>query len=82
MKTEQSIYFQTGEWIKKSDQNLGDIAQIVFLFGNKNLLKEQQRLDEVKAAYPVAEIVGCSTSGEIFGEEVSNESIICTAVWF
>ena len=82
MKTEQSIYSQSGGWIKKSDQDLGNLAQIVFLFGNKNLLKKQQLLDQVKSAYPLAEIVGCSTSGEIYGEEVFNENIVCTAVRF
>ena len=82
MKTEQSIYSQSGGWIKKNNQDLGNLAQIVFLFGNKNLLKEQQHLDEVKTAYPLAEIVGCSTSGEIYGEEVFNENIVCTAVRF
>ena len=82
MKTEQSIYSQSGGWIKKSNQDLCNLAQIVFLFGNKNLLKEQQHLDEVKTAYPLAEIVGCSTSGEIYGEEVFNENIVCTAVRF
>ena len=40
MKTEQSIYSQSGGWIKKNNQDLGNLAQIVFLFGNKNLLKE------------------------------------------
>ena len=39
-------------------------------------------MDEVKTAYPLAEIVGCSTSGEIYGEEVFNENIVCTAVRF
>ena len=82
MKSEQSIYSESGGWVKKSDHQLGKLAQIVFLFGNKNLLKVQQRLEEIKTVYPSAEIVGCSTSGEIFGEEVFNENIICTAVWF
>ena len=58
------------------------MAQLVFLFGNKDLLKEQRHIDFVKAAYPVAQIVGCSTSGEICQEEVFDNNIVCTAVWF
>jgi len=82
MKTEQSIYSETGLWAKKSDHNLGSMAQLVFLFGNKELLKNQQHIDFVKESYPAAQIVGCSTSGEIYQEEVLNHHIVCTAVWF
>ena len=82
MKTEQSIYSQAKGWAKKSENNLSGMAQLVFLFGNKDLLKEQRHIDFVKAAYPVAQIVGCSTSGEICQEEVFDNNIVCTAVWF
>jgi len=82
MKTEQRIYTDANGWVKKEDNNLENLAQLVYLFGNKDLLKKQPHIDFIKNAYPVAQIVGCSTSGEICQEEVFNESIICTAVWF
>ncbi len=82
MKTEQSIYSEAAGWVKKNDNNLGNTAQLVFLFGNKDMLKKQQYIDYVRNVYPVAHLVGCSTSGEIFQEEVFNENIVCTAVWF
>jgi hypothetical protein len=82
MKTEQSIFSSATGWVKKSDHNLSKDANLVFLFGNRHLLMEQQQIDAVKQAYPLAEIIGCSTSGEICGEEVFNENIICTAIWF
>jgi hypothetical protein len=82
MKTEQSIYSQANGWQKKSENNLGKVAQLVFVFGNKDMLKEQTYIDYLKNTYPVAQIVGCSTSGEICQEEVFNHSIVCTAVWF
>lgn len=82
MKTEQRIYSETDGWVIKSDNNLGKLAQLVFLFGNRELLKEKEHIDFVKESYPLAQIVGCSTSGEIFQEEVFNNNIICTAVSF
>ncbi len=82
MKTEQRIYNDATGWVKKNDNNLENLAQLVYLFGNKDLLKIQPHIDFIKNTYPVAQIVGCSTSGEICQEEVFNESIICTAVWF
>lgn len=81
MKTEQRIYSETDGWVIKSDNRLGELAQLVFLFGNRKLLKEQQPIDFIKETYPLAQIVGCSTSGEIYQEEVLNQNIICTAVW-
>ena len=82
MKTEQSIYSQATGWVNKSENGLGAIARLVFLFGNKDLLKQQQHIDYVKKKYPAAQIVGCSTSGEICQEEVFNNNIVCTAIWF
>ncbi|MCX6266474.1 MAG: FIST C-terminal domain-containing protein [Bacteroidetes bacterium] len=82
MKTEPSIYSEADGWVKKSDNNLGSLARLVFVFGNKDLLKKQEHIDFVASAYPVAQIVGCSTAGEIYQEEVFNHHIVCTAVWF
>ena len=82
MKTEQIIYNQSQGWVDKSELMLNNKAQLVFLFGNKDMLKEQQHIDYIKKTYPVAQIVGCSTSGEICQEEVFNSNIVCTAVCF
>ncbi len=82
MKTSQIIYNENSGWINKMDVDYAKEAQLVFLFGNKDLLKEQKHIDYIKNTYPKAQIVGCSTSGEICQEEVYNNNIICTAVWF
>ena len=82
MKTEQCIYSEASGWGKKSENNLEKLAQLVFLFGNKELLKDQRHIDLVADKYPSAQIVGCSTSGEIYQEEVMNIHIVCTAIWF
>ena len=52
MKTEQLIYSQTTGWIKKSDNNLSNSAQLVFVFGNKELLKLDKHIDYLKKEYP------------------------------
>jgi len=82
MKTEQRIFSESSGWIQKTDNKLGSSAQLVFLFGNRELLKVKQHIDFVKESYPMAQIVGCSTSGEIYQEVVYNNNIICTAVCF
>jgi len=82
MKTEQYTFSEASGWLKKKDHNLGNLAQLVYLFGNKDLLKDQHHIDSVRSMYPLAQIVGCSTSGDICQEEVFNNNIVCTAVWF
>ena len=82
MKTEQSIYSHDKGWVKLTDNNLSETSQLVLVFGNKDLLKDQQHIDYLKLQYPVAQIIGCSTSGEICGDEVYDQNIVCTALWF
>lgn len=82
MKTEQSIFSTSLGWQKKSENGLKEKAQLVFLFGNKDLLKDQKHIDYIKNVYPTAQIVGCSTAGEICQENVFDQNIVCTAVWF
>jgi len=82
MKIEQRIYSKASGWEIKSNHHLEKTAQLVFLFGNKELLKMQYPIDSIKSIYTSAQIVGCSTSGEIFQEEVMNDNIVCTAIWF
>jgi len=82
MKTEQSVYSPSTGWIKKSEGNISDWCQLVFLFGSRDLLKNAGNIEEVKAKYPSAYVVGCSTSGEIYLDQVYNDSIVCTAIGF
>jgi len=82
MKTEQVVFTTLNGWEIKSNNDLKEIAQILLVFGNKDLLKIPQHFNHIKSLYPNAEIVGCSTSGEIYQEEILNNSIVCTAIYF
>ena len=79
MNTFQSIY-KEGEWQtslpKKSD------AALVFAFGDRHAMATSHMLSQLKSSFPEAEIVGCSTSGEIQGSEIHDKSIALTAVHF
>jgi hypothetical protein len=82
MKSEQLIYTQAKGWDVKNNNNLKDIAQLVFVFGDRKLITIQHYFDYIRDLYPNAEIVGCSTSGEIYRDEIYSQSIVCTAIWF
>lgn len=57
-------------------------AQLVLVFGGSAALRNPDRLADVAAAYPNAELIGCSTSGEICGTHVTDETIVVTAINF
>ena len=61
---------------------LGQSAQLVMLFGAKAPLKDHEVIEEIKASYPGAHILGCSTAGEICVTEVSDDSLVATAISF
>lgn len=58
-----------------------DAAQLVLVFGGTAQL-DVDRYSELRAAYPGALVVGCSTAGEIAGTSVSDDSLVVTAVRF
>jgi hypothetical protein len=82
MKIEQTIWTQAGGWEPAAPGKLGHAAQLIFLFGSKELLRQQQGLAELYAVYPQAHFFGCSTAGEICGNEVFDDSLVVTAVQF
>jgi hypothetical protein len=82
MKIEQTRWRAAQGWEPAPPGELGEGAQLVLLFGSTSLLKEQQCLAEIKRAYPNALLFGCSTSGEICGTQVFDDSLVVTAVHF
>ncbi|MGB8658403.1 MAG: FIST N-terminal domain-containing protein [Candidatus Zixiibacteriota bacterium] len=82
MRAEQKRWSQTKQWEGESPGGLGESAQLVMLFGSTSILKEQKCLDRIKQVYPKAHLFGCSTAGEIYGTQVSDDSLVVTAVSF
>lgn len=56
--------------------------QLVLYFAAPGLLNDGQRYQELRAAFPGAHLIGCTTGGEILGEEVLDGTIAVTAVQF
>jgi len=82
MKTEQRTWTAAEGWKPNAIGALGGSAQLVLAFGATSILKEPKRFQEIKEAYPHAHLLGCSTSGEIFGTNVADDSLVVTAVHF
>jgi hypothetical protein len=82
MKTDQLLWSHDCGWDRKADDGVAVGAQLALVFGGSGALRDPDRLLEAAASYPNAKLIGCSTSGEIRGTHVSDESIAVTAIEF
>jgi hypothetical protein len=57
-------------------------AKLVLAFGDTEHLRCGSRIEELRSAYPHAQVIGCSTAGEICGTQVLDESVVATAIAF
>ena len=78
MRTEL-IQYKNSAWSKPAELAS---AQLVLYFAGKKLLNSGERYLELKIFYPTAHILGCSTGGEIFGDEVLDDTISVAAISF
>ena len=81
MKTEQR-QFEDGSWTVTKDNSLGDSANLVMVFGSRDLISDSSKFDEIKAMYPNAHIISGSTSGEILDDLVYDDTLVVTAIQF
>jgi len=58
------------------------LANLVLGFGDKNKLLDSHIHQALADKYPNAEIVLCSSAGEILGNSIQNETIVCTVIQF
>jgi hypothetical protein len=83
MKLRQSIYHaDQGQTITESEGFSASAAQLVLAFGERSLLDDPGRYNQLREQYPTAAIVVNSTSGEIYDDKVSDNSIVLTAIEF
>lgn len=55
-------------------------AQLVLVFASTAACGRAELFDELAAAYPRAEIIGCSTAGEIFDTQVTDDTLSVAAI--
>jgi hypothetical protein len=82
MQIEQARWSKDKGWIPVRPGKLGTAAQLVLLFGSPACLQQTTWQDDIGRAYPNAHRLGCSTAGEIFGTEVTDETLVATAIAF
>lgn len=75
----QTLRWQDGRWQTKATPLTS--AELVLYFGAPAALAAGAPR-QLRELYPAAQLVGCSTGGEIFEEEALDESIVAAAVQF
>lgn len=83
MKIQQKKWTLNEGWrnIGAEGYDLGD-AELILIFGGNIPLKDKSKFDEIKSWYPNANIISASTAGEIVNTEVSDDSLVLTAIKF
>ena len=79
MEVFQTIY-QNTKWSVELPTN--SQAQLVLVFGSKALIETGCCREILLASFTKAEIIACSTSGEILGGQIYDDSLCVTAITF
>jgi hypothetical protein len=81
MKVQQKQWTAPTNWSGNAAQEILN-AHLVIGFGQREVLENAKRFEEIREMYPQAHIVLTSTSGEILDTSVVDESIALTAIQF
>lgn len=81
MRISQHAWTVKNGWTRLSGDEL-PAAQLVFYFAAPGAWQAAQPFEQLSALYPAARIVGCTTGGEIVGEDVVDDSVVATALHF
>ena len=82
MRIQQRCWSESSDWDVLSGLDELPLADLVLAFGTRHVLETPARFEELRALYPHAAILSCSSSGEIKGAEVLDDSLLTTAVQF
>jgi hypothetical protein len=86
MRTEQKVWQQDNDWATLCSSGDVSQAQLTLIFGSGEALRSAQRMADIRASYPTARLVFCSTAGEINNASqpglafVDDNSLVVTAL--
>lgn len=82
MKVEQAVFsLADGRRVLPGSDEVSR-AQLVLYFGAKHYLASENFFKSLSEVYPDALLVGCTTAGEIMGNDVHDNSVVTTAIEF
>jgi hypothetical protein len=81
MLVEASHWSARSGW-KRENGAVGAKADLVLYFGDRDLLRDGEAFEELRAAYPLAHVVGGSTGATILGKTLDHQSAVAVALRF
>jgi hypothetical protein len=81
MQVEMLAFSARGGWSAPFPK-LDSARTLVLAFGAPEYIEVQAPLRQLRAAYPQATVLGCSTAGEIFGSTIQDRSLAVAVVRF
>ena len=83
MKTASTLYKNHLFCSEKNEENMNfEKAQLVLGFGSSALVSSQKSFLDIKNKFPNAEIALCSSAGEIYEDDVLDNTISLVAIQF
>jgi len=81
MKTEVYLY-EDGRWDKELDKTLDSKSTLIIVYGSTNFSQIKDGFDQLKNNFPNSTIVGNSTSGEIYNDELYEHTLTLAIIKF
>lgn len=75
-------YNSTDGWQPELRSDMDGVQTLVLVFGAENLVNKTSIFDQINQTYQHSIIMGCSTSGEIFDDEVFDDTISMAVLQF
>lgn len=82
ISTQQKIWKKENGWSNVGENLLREKAQWVLVFGGREILEDESRFKEIQEMYQGADILMCSSAGEIVDTQIHDNSLSLTAIHF
>jgi hypothetical protein len=79
MRAQQVVWNTQSGW--RTEGNVGE-PSLVLYFGTREALACGRRYEELRAMFPAAHVLGCSTGGQINNNDIGDDEIVAAAVSF
>lgn len=81
MIIDQRVRTQSTGWVNLTPNDLSDHSDLVIIFASRAIL-HSGILEEIKSSFNTKAVIGCTTAGEIYDDNVTDEYLILNAIKF
>lgn len=81
MKIDQRIRTLNSGWTSLTSNDLSDNSDLLIIFASRILLNSGV-LDEIKSTFKTKAVIGCTTAGEIYDNNVTDDYLVLNAIKF